>query len=50
MQAAHNALHGATRSGDIVLVYMMREVVSYLEHGGAIVDPSSLQERGSKAT
>jgi hypothetical protein len=30
------------------MVYLIKEVISHLEHAGAVLDPSSLQERGMK--
>jgi hypothetical protein len=46
LQATHHALDEARKHGEEVLVHCIREVVAHLEHAGAVLDPSSLQERG----
>ena len=47
LQATCNALEGATKHGDCILVHLLREVIAHLEHAGAVLDPKSIQERGS---
>lgn len=46
LQAAFNALTNAMKHGDPVTVHLVKEVISYLEHAGAVLEPRSLQERG----
>lgn len=46
LQGAFNSLTDAMKHGDPVLVHLIKEVVSYLEHAGAVLEPRSLQERG----
>jgi len=46
LHVTFNALHGARMRGDDVLVHLFKEVISHLEHAGAVQDPTSLQERG----
>ncbi|KAE9368274.1 ankyrin [Stipitochalara longipes BDJ] len=46
LQATHHALDEAVKHDDHVLVYLVKEVIAHLEHAGAVLDPSSLQERG----
>jgi len=46
LQAASDALDEAARHNESVLVHLLTEVISHLEHAGAVHDPSSLQERG----
>jgi hypothetical protein len=46
LQATFNALDGAKFRYDNVLVHLLKEVISHLEHAGAVHDPTSLQERG----
>jgi hypothetical protein len=46
LQAASDALNEAARHSESVLVHLVTEVISHLEHAGAVHDPSSLQERG----
>ncbi|KAE8444619.1 hypothetical protein EG329_014367 [Mollisiaceae sp. DMI_Dod_QoI] len=49
LQAAFNALDEATAShtnNNSVFVHLIKEVISHLEHAGAVQNPSSLQERG----
>jgi hypothetical protein len=48
LQATHHALDEAVKHNDHVLVYLVKEVISHLEHAGAVLDPSSLLERGVK--
>lgn len=48
LQAACNALDKAAAArldNDGVRVHLLKEVISYLEHAGAVLNPSSLQER-----
>jgi hypothetical protein len=46
LQATHHALDEAVKHNDHVLVHLIKEVISHLEHAGAVLDPTSLQERG----
>jgi hypothetical protein len=48
LQAAFNALEEAVTRTDNneVLVHLLKEVISHLEHAGAVQTPSSFQERG----
>ena len=46
LQASFNALTDAMKHGDVVLVHLVKEVISHLEHAGAVLEPKSLQERG----
>ena len=45
LQATFNAVDEAVKQNDIVLVHLLKEVISHLEHAGAVRDPTSLQER-----
>jgi hypothetical protein len=46
LQSAFNALEAASHAdNDAVLVHLIKEVVSHLEHAGAVQNPTSLQER-----
>lgn len=47
LQAAYNALDEAAArlDNDGVRLHLLREVISHLEHAGAVQNPSSLQER-----
>ena len=49
LQAPLHALDEAAKHNDTMLVYLIKEVISHLEHAGAVQDPTSLQERGLKA-
>ena len=47
LQAAFDALEAAAHADNgAVLVHLIKEVVSHLEHAGAVQNPTSLQERG----
>ncbi|RDL38675.1 uncharacterized protein BP5553_03015 [Venustampulla echinocandica] len=46
LQAAFDALDGAVLRNDGVLAHLLKEVISHLQHAGAVIDPMSLQERG----
>jgi len=48
LQAAFNALDEAAMclENNGVLVHLIKEVISHLEHAGAVQSPTSLQERG----
>lgn len=46
LHATYNALDDAVKQTDSVLVHLLREVISHLEHAGAVQNPTSLQERG----
>ncbi|KAH7336222.1 hypothetical protein BKA65DRAFT_29867 [Rhexocercosporidium sp. MPI-PUGE-AT-0058] len=48
LHATFNALDAAVKQTDKVLVHLLKEVISYLEHAGAVQDPTSLEERGAK--
>jgi hypothetical protein len=48
LQATLHALDEAVKHNDTVLVYLINEVISHLEHAGAVLDPTSLQERGMR--
>ena len=45
LSATFDALNGAIMHSDNVLVHLFKEVISHLEHAGAVQDPTSLQER-----
>ena len=49
LQATLHALDEAAKHNDTMLVYLIKEVISHLEHAGAVQDPTSLQERGMRA-
>jgi hypothetical protein len=42
-----NALDEAVKHSDSILTHLIKEVISHLEHAGAVLDPKSLQERGT---
>lgn len=46
LHATYSALDDAVKQTDSVLVHLLREVISHLEHAGAVQNPTSLQERG----
>jgi hypothetical protein len=46
LQATFKALEDGKLRNDDVLVHLLKEVISHLEHAGAVYDPTSLQERG----
>ncbi|KAL2069053.1 hypothetical protein VTL71DRAFT_15391 [Oculimacula yallundae] len=48
LQAAFTALQEAIKKPDNVLVHLLKEVISHLEHAGAVQDPTSLEERGTR--
>ncbi|KAK0109879.1 hypothetical protein ONS95_002550 [Cadophora gregata] len=48
LHATYNALDDAVKQTDSVLVHLLREVISHLEHAGAVQNPTSLQERGTR--
>lgn len=45
LQAAFDALDMAISRNNDVLAHLLKEVISHLEHAGAVRDPTSLQER-----
>jgi hypothetical protein len=49
LQATHHALDEAVKHDKHVLVHLINEVIAHLEHAGAVLDPSSLQERGRRS-
>lgn len=46
LQAAFNARDAAVKRGDGIQMHLMKEVVAYLEHAGAQLEPRSMLERG----
>ncbi|KAL5317468.1 hypothetical protein ACEPPN_014563 [Leptodophora sp. 'Broadleaf-Isolate-01'] len=48
LHATFNALDEAVKQTDIVLVHLLKEVISHLEHAGAVQDPTSLEERSTR--
>lgn len=46
IQATFKALEDAKLRNDDVLIHLLKEVISHLEHAGAAHDPTSLEERG----
>jgi len=48
LQATFAARNEAVLNNDLVRLHMLKEVISHLEHSGAVAYPTSLQERGRK--
>jgi hypothetical protein len=48
LQATFAARNEAVLNNDLVRLHLLKEVISHLEHSGAVAYPTSLQERGRK--
>ncbi|KAF4622728.1 hypothetical protein G7Y89_g14300 [Cudoniella acicularis] len=47
LQSARHALDEAVKHDQAIQIHLLREVISHLEHAGAVQNPTSLLERGS---